>query len=92
MAYSIEYSVRYSGHFCSSSSDSHMTCTWCTYSCVHSLPTDQVSIRGEGIRDESRVYFIDSSRKLNNQLLDTDAPSVNFRGLMDPVSEESLVN
>ncbi len=48
-------------------------------------------IRDEGISDESRVYFIDSARKINRQLLASQVPSVNFRGLMDPVSGRIIV-
>ncbi len=50
-----------------------------------------MAIRDEGISDESRVYFIDSARKMNRQLLALQVPSVNFRGLMDPVSGRSVV-
>lgn len=49
-------------------------------------PTDQVAIRGEGIEPKSRVFFVESTFRVGNNLLELDVPSVNFRGLMDPVS------
>ena len=51
-----------------------------------SLPasTDQVQSRREGATRESRVFFIDSTRRVNQHLLESTVPSVNFRGLMDP--------
>lgn len=57
---------------------------------------DQVALRGEGIGPTSRVFFIDSSLRVSSHMLESDVPSVNFRGLMDPVCHEqqqrSLVN
>ena len=50
------------------------------------VPTDQVTLRGEGIEPKSRVFFVGSSLRICNEVLELDAPSVNFRGLMDPVS------
>ena len=58
------------------------------FTCASHLPTptaDQVATRDEGISASSRVFFIDSARKMNQQLQESAAPSVNFRGLMDPV-------
>ena len=46
---------------------------------------DQVALREEGIEPTSRVFFMDSSHRVSRHLLDSDVPSVNFRGLMDPV-------
>ena len=40
----------------------------------------------EGICDESRVFFLDSSHRLSQTVLNYDIPSVNIRGIMDPVS------
>ena len=48
------------------------------------LSPDQVTHRREGTTRESRVFFIDSTRRVNQQLLESTVPSVNFRGLMDP--------
>ena len=48
------------------------------------IPTDQVNSRREGATRDSRVFFIDSARRVNQQLLESTVPSVNFRGLMDP--------
>jgi chloride channel 3/4/5 len=45
---------------------------------------DQVTHRREGTTRESRIFFIDSTRRVNQQLLESTVPSVNFRGLMDP--------
>jgi chloride channel 3/4/5 len=45
---------------------------------------DQVNSRREGATRESRVFFIDSTRRVNQQLQESTVPSVNFRGLMDP--------
>ncbi len=66
-------------------------CVCPNYWAVDCPPTDQVAIRDEGISDESRVYFIDSARKMNRQLFASQVPSVNFRGLMDPVSGRIIV-
>ena len=46
--------------------------------------SDQANSRREGATRESRVFFIDSARRVSQQLLETTVPSVNFRGLMDP--------
>ncbi len=40
----------------------------------------------EGICDSSRVFFLDSAHRLSHAALDTETPSVNIRGIMDPVS------
>ena len=40
----------------------------------------------EGICDASRVFFLDSAHRLSHAALDTETPSVNIRGIMDPVS------
>ena len=40
----------------------------------------------EGICDESRVFFLDSAHRLSQTLLNSEIPSVNIRGIMDPVS------
>ena len=49
--------------------------------------SDQVATRSdtEGICSESRVFFIDTARRVGRQLAESPYPSVNFRGLMDPV-------
>ena len=44
----------------------------------------------EGLCDESRVFFLDSSRRLTADSLPSHVPSVNFRGIMDPVSWNNL--
>ena len=55
-----------------------------TFYIFHLLLPDQVTDRREGTTRESRVFFIDSTRRVNQQLLESTVPSVNFRGLMDP--------
>ena len=42
--------------------------------------------RDEGIQMESRVFFMDSSHRLTQSMLNSDVPSVNIRGMMDQVS------
>ena len=49
-------------------------------------PTDQVALRGEGIEQHSRVFFTQTSLRISRDSTQSDAPSANFRGLMDPVS------
>ena len=49
-------------------------------------PADQVAGREEGVVTESRVFFSENTRRVAQQLLESEVPSVNFRGLMDPVS------
>ena len=49
---------------------------------------DQVALREEGIELTSRVFFSESSRRVSSNMLDSDVPSVNFRGLMDPVRSQ----
>lgn len=43
-------------------------------------------MRGEGIEPTSRVFFVESTIRVGNNMSELDAPSVNFRDLMDPVS------
>ena len=42
--------------------------------------------RDEGITLESRVFFLDSAHRLSQAAINSDIPSVNIRGVMDPVS------
>ena len=44
----------------------------------------------EGISDSSRVFFLDSAHRLSEAVTDSDVPSVNIRGVIDPVSGEGL--
>ena len=44
-----------------------------------------MALREEGIEPTSRVFFKESSLRVSSHMLDSDVPSVNFRGLMDPV-------
>ena len=39
----------------------------------------------EGICDRSRVFFLDSAHRMTHAGLDSEIPSVNIRGIMDPV-------
>ena len=43
--------------------------------------------QGEGITDESRVFFLDKSHRLQEAVVDSDAPSVNMRETIDPVRD-----
>ena len=47
-----------------------------------------MALREEGIELTSRVFFSESSRRVSSHMLDSDVPSVNFRGLMDPVCSQ----
>ena len=47
-----------------------------------------MALREEGIELTSRVLFSESSRRVSSNMLDSDVPSVNFRGLMDPVRSQ----
>ena len=41
--------------------------------------------RDEDITEESRVFFLDKSHRLQEAIVDGDIPSVNIRGTIDPV-------
>ena len=41
--------------------------------------------RDEDITEESRVFFLDKSHRLQEAVVDGDIPSVNIRGTIDPV-------
>ena len=45
--------------------------------------------QGEGITDESRVFFLDKSHRLQEAVVDSDAPSVNMRETIDPVRDRA---
>ena len=57
---------------------------------VYVQHADQVALREEGIESTSRVFFMESCHRVSNLLLESDVPSVNFRGLMDPVRLQDL--
>ena len=45
-----------------------------------------MALRKEGIKPNSRVFFSESRVRVPSRSSQSDAPSVNYRGLMDPVS------
>uniref|UniRef100_A0A1X7T760 CBS domain-containing protein n=1 Tax=Amphimedon queenslandica TaxID=400682 RepID=A0A1X7T760_AMPQE len=40
--------------------------------------------KDEDITEESRVFFLDKSHRLQEAVVDSDVPSVNIRGTIDP--------
>lgn len=59
----------------------------CAVSIIHAILIDLIEARrDEGITLESKVFFLDSAHRLSQAAINNDIPSVNIRGIMDPVS------
>lgn len=73
----------YRGFPCVLSRESQLLAGFLTRRDIETL-LDQVRQSNEPISEDSRVFFIDSTRRVEQQLSDSTGASVNFRGLMDP--------